>query len=288
MNNEMSKSKRIGRAFQFDIKLEILSLNILINRDSILIDEELNLFFLIIFCQFVFNFSLAQNYGAKEFYLVDSLDLNLISESDLELINSSLTIYHAAKDDTSRIIAINLIIDGCWDEKIWPKYNEWVYDFIQIRISDLSTVEKKDLKSILSLKKYLSGALNNIGYLYSDQGDVLQAINYYNQSLTISIAIVDNVGIAEVLNNIGFIYYNQGNIPTALNYFHQSLKMLEIVGDKIGIAGSLNNIGTVYSDQRKFAKALVFYQQALEIYKTINDQQGIGLSLHNIAFIYEN
>ncbi|MCB0408777.1 MAG: tetratricopeptide repeat protein, partial [Flavobacteriales bacterium] len=52
---------------------------------------------------------------------------------------------------------------------------------------------------------------------------------------------------ALALNNIGYIYDNKGDIPKALEYFHESLKIKEEINDKQGIASSYNNIGMLYS-----------------------------------------
>ncbi len=54
---------------------------------------------------------LAQGYANKEYYLVDSLDLEDLPASDKELIEISLKEYHKAKDDTSKVNALNSICE---------------------------------------------------------------------------------------------------------------------------------------------------------------------------------
>ena len=61
---------------------------------------------------------IAQNYGDKKFYLIDSLNLDKISASDKELIDTSLTLYHLEKHDTSKLDLIEHIVDECWDENV--------------------------------------------------------------------------------------------------------------------------------------------------------------------------
>ena len=72
----------------------------------------------------------AQNYADKEYYLVDSLDLDALTETDLQIVDSCLKVYHKAKYDTSKINAINVIVEESWDENVYPKYNDWVHLFV--------------------------------------------------------------------------------------------------------------------------------------------------------------
>ena len=101
------------------------------------------------------------------------------------------------------------------------------------------TLEKRYLS-------FLANALNNIGYIYKNQGDIPLALEYYHKSLKIKEDIGNKKGIATSLNNIGYIYKSQGDIPFAMEYYHKSLKIEEELGNKSGIAISLNNIGYIY------------------------------------------
>ncbi len=138
-------------------------------------------------------------------------------------------------------------------------------------------------------KKYLSSladALNNIGYIYNNQGDIPKGLEYYHKSLKIREETGDKKGIANSLNNIGFIYKNQGDIPKGLEYYHKSLKIREEIGDKKGIATSLNNIGVIYNSQGDIPNALEYYHKSLIIREEIGNKQGIATSLNNIGSIY--
>ena len=132
---------------------------------------------------------------------------------------------------------------------------------------------------------HLGGALNNIGYVYRNQGDIPKALEYYHKSLKIQEEIGDKSGIATSLNNIGLIYYNQGDLPKALEYYHKSLKIEEEIGNKKGIATSLINIGTIYSGQGDIPKALEYFHKSLKIQEEIGGKSGIALSLNNIGGI---
>ncbi len=75
-----------------------------------------NLIYIILFL--IASNGVAQEFADKEYYLVDSLDLDALTESDKEIIETSLKEYHKAKDDTSKVHAIEFLIEECWDDDV--------------------------------------------------------------------------------------------------------------------------------------------------------------------------
>jgi len=137
-----------------------------------------------------------------------------------------------------------------------------------------------------SLLTSLAGALNNIGFINKEQGDMPKALENYHKSLKIYEETGNNKGTATSLYNIGNIYRQHGNIPQALQYFQKSLKVAEEAENNKGVANSLNNIGAIYELQGDFTKALDYYRKSLEIREEIGNKTGISTSLNNIGFIY--
>ena len=107
----------------------------------------------------------AQSFADKDYYLVDSLNLNTLDSLDLILIESSIKAYYSSDNDTSRINSINRIVEQSWNNDLWPKYNLWVFHFVEniLKNTHPPTLTKK-------YKIYLTDAINNIGYLYDVQG----------------------------------------------------------------------------------------------------------------------
>ncbi len=149
---------------------------------------------------------------------------------------------------------------------------------------------KKELSGTekLSFLKTLAGAYNNIGFIYDDQGRVIQALDYYHKSLKIREELDDKLGIAVSLNNIGIIYVNQGEWDFALEYYLKSLAIKEPLGDKKSIATSLNNIAAVYRNKGDNAKALLYYKRSLKMRKELGNKRGVAISLSNIGTLYNN
>jgi len=198
-------------------------------------------------------------------------------------IDSLLQEVKTAAHDSTRCYLLNLIVENYADENIWVKYNEQMKNLAEKNLNAQTSNDKRTKKVFL---KYLSVALNNIGYLNDSKGNIPEAIDFYNQSLNIMSEIDDKEGIAVSLNNIGFIYDNQGNIAQALEYYSKSLKIQEQIGNKKGIAQSYNNIASIYEHQQDIEKALDYYNQSLKLKLSIGDKPGAATTLNNIGHIY--
>ena len=154
-----------------------------------------------------------------------------------------------------------------------------------------------------------ASALNNIGFINEQNGEIQKALEYYFESVKINEEFFlpemqkkwsENLknraflnkkklfkkGLADVYNNIGVIYKKQGEIEKALEYFFLSLKIYEEIKDKIGMAVSYNNIGAIYDDQGEIEKALEYYFLSLKINEEIKDKHGMAYSYNNIGLIY--
>ncbi len=137
-------------------------------------------------------------------------------------------------------------------------------------------------------KKGIAEALNNIGYVYTNRGDNVKALEMHNQSLKLAQEINDKEGIAITLNNIAYIYHNIGNIPQSIKYNERSLKIREEIGDEKGLAYSLNNIGNIYLDQEDYPKALDYFIKSLNLSKKRGDLRETALAYSNIGSIYDH
>ena len=146
---------------------------------------------------------------------------------------------------------------------------------------DLANSSEK--KSFLLTK---ASALNNIGYVYKQQGDIPKALEWYKKGLKIREEIGDKYGIAKSINNIGRIYSNQGDNNKAIDCYYKSLRIQNDIGDKQGASISLSNIGLIYNNQGDIPNALEYYNQGLKLQDEIGDKQGVGISLRNIGNVY--
>jgi serine phosphatase RsbU (regulator of sigma subunit)/tetratricopeptide (TPR) repeat protein len=242
---------------------------------------DLNNYILFYIFLFIISNSFSQNFGDKQFYLIDSLKLSDLSEQDRALLDSSLTKYHNTKEDTIKFGLLEHIIDECWDAKVWPKYNAFLRHGLNEKLTKTCSLQEK-IKSI----SYLAGVKSNMGYLYDQKGDIISALDFYLQSLKLYEYVGDNVGTSAVFNNLGVIYSTVGDTSKSLEYHNKSLISKKIQGDLKGIAMSYNNIGSIYENSNQPFIALEYYESSLKLRKQINDLRGIAMSYDNIGDIY--
>ncbi|TXB64833.1 tetratricopeptide repeat protein [Vicingus serpentipes] len=221
----------------------------------------------------------SQDYADKNYYLVDSIDLKGLTAPDRILLDSCLVLFHKSNQDTSKVIALNGICENMVSA-YWVKYQFYQYQLINKAIKK----QPQDKR----LKKSLANALNNLGLIYRDEGDIEKALDYYTQSLKLLEVTNDKHGLADCLNNIGFLYKNKGELNNALDYYKRSLKIRTELNEKEGIALSLNNIGLLYLNQGLIKEALNYSLKSLKIREEIGDKNGIAQSLNNIGMLYNN
>ena len=186
-----------------------------------------------------------------------------------------------AKHDTTRCNILNALTETA-DDKEWPLFNDQLLKLAEKN----SQTANAQLKSIYL--NHLAAAINNLGFIARQEGDIPKAIDYFLQSLKIQEEIKNQKGIALTLNNIGAIYKGQGDIAKAMEYYQKSLKIKEEINDKKGIATSLNNIAEIYNFQGDITKSIEYYYKSLKIEEEIGNKKGIASSFHNIGFMYGN
>jgi tetratricopeptide (TPR) repeat protein len=170
----------------------------------------------------------------------------------------------------------------------WEKYSILMKDRAEAAFKNL---EKNNSKPDSVLRKfylaYFSGALNNIGLIYYNKGEVYKALKYYYKCLEIQHKeIKDKGAIANTETHIGSVYLGLGDISKALEFFNRSLKVQQEIGEKAGIANSLSHLAIIYRNQGDISKATEYYHESLKIYEELGDKSGIATSLLNIGFVY--
>ncbi|MBE9066776.1 tetratricopeptide repeat protein [Leptolyngbya cf. ectocarpi LEGE 11479] len=130
--------------------------------------------------------------------------------------------------------------------------------------------------------------LSHIGLTYDSLGQYPQALDYYEQSLVILREIDNRMSEGVILNNIGRTYHSLGQYPQALDYSEQSLVILREIGGRTSKGVTLNNIGAVYRSLGQYPQALDYYEQSLVILREIGDRTSEGVTLNNIGAVYHS
>ncbi|PZO43904.1 MAG: hypothetical protein DCF19_04290 [Pseudanabaena frigida] len=131
-----------------------------------------------------------------------------------------------------------------------------------------------------------ANSLWNIGNAYGSLGQYQQAIHFHHQSLEIAKEIGDRSSEARSLNGLGNTYSSLGQYQQAIDFHLQSLEISEEIGDRNGEARSLNNLGLAYGSLGQYQQAIEFHQQSLAIDKEAGDLNGEATSLGNLGLTY--
>jgi CHAT domain-containing protein/tetratricopeptide (TPR) repeat protein len=130
--------------------------------------------------------------------------------------------------------------------------------------------------------------INNIGEVYRNLGQYPQALKHYQQALIIRREVGDRAGEGVIINNIGVVYARLGQYPQALEQYQQALIISREADDRATEGVTINNIGAVYDNLGQYPQALEQYQLALVIRREVGDRAGEGATINNIGLIYRN
>ena len=133
-----------------------------------------------------------------------------------------------------------------------------------------------------------AASLNNLGNAYDSLGDFNRAIDFYQKSLAIQRKIGYPAGEAASLCGLGNAYYSLGDFNRAIDFYEQSLVIQRKIGNPVREANSLGNLGNAYYSLGDFNRAIDFYEQSLVIERKIGDRQGEGGSLCNLGKVYQS
>lgn len=183
--------------------------------------------------------------------------------------------------DTIELAMLENIVDNCWDEEVWPKYNELLIKKVKIEL--VLTEEEEELRALVY---FLAGGISNRGFYYDQHGDLISALKNYHESLSLYERIENKNGTATTLNNLGVIYSVIGDTSKALEYHRQSLETKLELKEPAGVALSYNNIGTIYENSGLPFRALEYYEKSLKISTDISDTRGMAMTYDNLGDIY--
>ena len=131
-------------------------------------------------------------------------------------------------------------------------------------------------------------SLGNLGNAYYSLGQYQKAIDFHQQYLEISREIGDRLGEAASLGNLGNAYHSLGQYQKAIDFYEQSLEIEREIGNPQGEAISLGNLGNAYDSLGQYQKAIDFHQQYLEISREIGDRLGEANSLGSLGNVYHS
>jgi signal transduction histidine kinase len=118
---------------------------------------------------------------------------------------------------------------------------------------------------------YVVSVFNNMGFLWMQLKDSVQALRYVQKAKQAALDSRDDKLLGNVYVNLG--YYNyvfRADLKAAEECYKQSLRLAQAANDLRGQQTSIHNLGSLMVEQGQPEKAIAYFRQALEL-KTDSD-----------------
>jgi tetratricopeptide (TPR) repeat protein len=124
-----------------------------------------------------------------------------------------------------------------------------------------------------------------IGFIYQEQGDYKNAINYYQKAEDMHIA--DNYRLALINSGFGDVYELLNNQNLALKYYQSSYEYFNLCNDKYQLNLTLNGLGSLQFNMRHNELAMGYFREAIRNGISYNDTVGLSFTYLRIAKLYD-
>nr|BBJ47668.1 hypothetical protein SAVMC3_02970 [Streptomyces avermitilis] len=126
-------------------------------------------------------------------------------------------------------------------------------------------------------------ALNNLGNVARERGDLDTAEQHHNQALTLYRQAGSRFGQASALDRLGMVAKESGDLDNAEQHHNQALNLYQQIGHRSGQVAALGNLGNVARDRGKPESAKQYYEQAMASFQQIGDRSGQATALDHLG-----
>ncbi len=123
---------------------------------------------------------------------------------------------------------------------------------------------------------YRATLLNNVGNVYSEQGNIPSAIDAYMKSLRIKEQLEEKQGVGNALSNLARLYLLLDNDEKAKKYSFEAQSNYRKVNDTSGIANTYFSLATHMLSQSLYDSCQVYLDSALYLFTEINNKVGLS------------
>lgn len=132
-------------------------------------------------------------------------------------------------------------------------------------------------------KSGLAHILGNLGAAHRRAKKWDKAVEHCYRSLKTFEEVRDEFGAAQMTGSLGRIYSEMGERDLAARYFEKSLKDFQRLGDKKSEARILDRMGRICAEGRKWDDAIRYYNKSLSLFDEIGQSQNSGIVLSNLG-----
>jgi tetratricopeptide (TPR) repeat protein len=128
-------------------------------------------------------------------------------------------------------------------------------------------------------------ALDNIGVIWRDRGELGRALEKHESALTLAREIGDRREEAAALHDIGGIYFCMDKPDEALACHEDALQIHQETGHRREQAAMLHSIGISWLMKAEIDKALAYLEQAVMMAREVGDKREEAGTLYSIGAI---
>lgn len=129
--------------------------------------------------------------------------------------------------------------------------------------------------------------MNNLAMSYWKREKYTEAINYYEESLTLNKNIGNTNAIRIISNNLGMLHSDIGSYQNAFKYFEQALKISQKTGRKTDILTDLLNIALVLDYQNKYNRSIEKLNEAVKYAEEMEDIKQVSSCYLRLSGLYK-
>ena len=142
------------------------------------------------------------------------------------------------------------------------------------------------LSTILVLDPDDLDALNRLGNIDLDQGNLDEAFRAFERILDTSLDTGNEVAQAAAYGNLALVYQTRGDLDLAEEMLRKSLVIKKKLGHREGIANSYGNLGVLYRTRGDLDHAEKMHRKSLAINEKLDRQEGMAKGYGNLGLIY--
>ena len=128
---------------------------------------------------------------------------------------------------------------------------------------------------------------HNIGGVYQEQRQWLQALDAYQRALKLYEKHGHQHQLGSIHHQIGIVYQQQRQWPQALKAYECAIELKEQNGQQQALCSTHHQIGRVYVEQQQWRQALGAYQHALALQEQHGQQHESGATYYYIGIVYQ-
>jgi tetratricopeptide (TPR) repeat protein len=134
---------------------------------------------------------------------------------------------------------------------------------------------------------FLAHAYSAIGYAYNSEGDLKNAMKYFQTGLGVSQQSKDLITQIKFHQSIGAIYGSSGDLVYALESFIKASELVDTTTNHKGHYYTLMNLGVINQELKNFDAALAYFLKAKHIAEDIDKSIDLSPCYNNLAESYK-